>query len=323
VVRNLSSVLVLVAGALLAGSAGADTFKLTDGETLTGEVMQTTATDQGIRIKVGEAQYTNVPWARFSQEDLKNFARNQKMQPFVVPFIEIEPHVRIKKPEVNIKQPPRLERPAPQSLFGALFSSTLGVFVLLVLYAANIFAGYEVAIYRAQPPRLVSGLSAIPLLGLLAPIVFLALPVAFRSSAGTTLEAPAQASAPSPALTDEINPMLAEGAQHPTGLSLAQTGADTRKSDLPETLVYQRGQYTFNRRFIETKFAGFFGVVRRDAERDLVLTIQSARGLYVGQRISRISANDLHLQVQRGHATEEVMIPFQEIQEIRLQHKDA
>ena len=41
------------------------------------------------------------------------------------------------------------------------------------------------------------------------------------------------------------------------------------------------------------------------------------------QRISRIAANDLHLQVQKGAATEEVMIPFQDIQEIVLQHKDA
>jgi hypothetical protein len=27
--------------------------------------------------------------------------------------------------------------------------------------------------------------------------------------------------------------------------------------------------------------------------------------------------------VQRGHASEEVMIPFVEVQEIRLKHKDA
>jgi hypothetical protein len=323
VVRSLSLMLGIAAGALLAGSAGADTFKLVDGRTLTGEVMQTTIDAQGVRIKVGEGQYTNVPWASFSQEDLKNFSKNQKMEPFVVPFIEIDTHVKVKKPEVTIKQPPRLERPAPQSLFGALFSSTLGVFVLLVLYAANIFAGYEVAVYRSQRPLLVSGLSAIPVLGLLAPVVFLAIPTSLKSPPEMTVESPTAAGFPRAARTEEVNPMLAEGAQHPAGLKVTQTEADTGKPDLPQTLVYPRGQFTFNRRFIETKFAGFFGVVRRDAERDLVLVIQSARGLYSGQRISRISANDLHLQIQRGHATEEVMIPFQEIQEIRLQHKDA
>ena len=128
--------------------------------------------------------------------------------------------------------------------------------------------------------------------------------------------------------------MQATGAEHPTGLRLAGTGpADDvqpaqfaggeQKPAIPATVTYQRGQFTFNRRFIETKFPGFFGVVRRDADQDMVLVIKSSRGEYIGQRISRIAANDLHLQVQRGHASEEVMIPFVEIKEIRLQHKDA
>ena len=42
-----------------------------------------------------------------------------------------------------------------------------------------------------------------------------------------------------------------------------------------------------------------------------------------GQRITRISANDMHLQVQKGHASEELMVPFIEIQEVQLKHKDA
>ena len=91
----------------------------------------------------------------------------------------------------------------------------------------------------------------------------------------------------------------------------------------PPTTTFQRGQFTFNRRFFETKFPGFFSVVRRDPDRDMVLVIKSVRGQFVGQRIARIAPNDLHLQVQRGPASEEVMIPFAEIQEIQLKHKDA
>jgi hypothetical protein len=104
---------------------------------------------------------------------------------------------------------------------------------------------------------------------------------------------------------------------------LGQFQGGEQKPAIPETVVYQRGQFTFNRRFFETKFSGFFGVVRRDADRDMVLIIQSSRGEYVGQRISRIAANDLHLQVQRGHASEEVMIPFVEVKEVRLRHRNA
>jgi hypothetical protein len=119
---------------------------------------------------------------------------------------------------------------------------------------------------------------------------------------------------------DDTNPMHGD-VGHPAGLKLAAT--ETAKSTIPETVTFKRGQFTFNRRFFETKFPGFFGVVRREADRDMVLVFKSNRGEYTAQRISRIAANDLHVQVQHGQASEEVMIPFQEIQEIRLKHKDA
>ena len=51
--------------------------------------------------------------------------------------------------------------------------------------------------------------------------------------------------------------------------------------------LFQRGQFTFNRRFIETKFSGFFGIVRRDAEKDMILLIKSTRGEFPASRITR------------------------------------
>jgi hypothetical protein len=53
------------------------------------------------------------------------------------------------------------------------------------------------------------------------------------------------------------------------------------------------------------------------------LLIKTTRGEYAGQRISRIAANDLHLEVHRGSASEEILIPFTEIQQISHKHKDA
>ena len=329
-VRRFCLVGALVVCGLLAAAAYAETFKLANGETMTGELLAGSANDAGVQIKVGEGKYEKVPWANFSQEDLKAFAKVQKLEPLVEPFIEITQEEKTKKTEVNIKQPPRLERPAAQSLIGALFSSGLGAFVLLLLYAANIYAGYEVSIFRARPAALVCGISAV--LPLAGPIIFLSMPTKI-APAEETWETSAAAAAAT-AATDAVNPMAADGAEHPAGLRLAGTGpadavksgqveAGEQKPALPPTTTYQRGQFTFNRRFIETKFPGFFGVVRRDADRDMVLVIKSSRGEYFGQRISRIAANDLHLQVQRGHASEEVMIPFVEIKEIRLQHKDA
>ena len=326
-VRSLYGMVGVLVLGLLAGSLHAEAFKLTSGETVNGEILPTTANDQGVQIKVGEGDYQRVPWSNFSQDDLRNFAKNQRMEPFVEPFIEISQAEKIKKTEVNIKEPPRLPRPARQPLLSAMFSSTLGVLVLLVLYAATIYAGYEVAIFRAQPPALVCGLSAIPLLGILSPIVFLSLPTRIGKTAAEIREAEAAAvSAAEPiaaaSAEDETNPMKGQ-ASHPGGLKIAHTEDNPEKSNVREPVIYQRGQFTFNRRFIETKFPGFFGVVRRDADRDMVLAIKTSRGEYAGQRISRIAANDMHLEIQRGATTEEVLIPFQEIQQITLRQKEA
>ncbi len=323
IVRGFYFLITLALCCWVLSASAAEEFKLNNGETLTGEVLSTSANDQGVLVKVGEGDFKRVQWGNFSQEDLKKMAKDARLEPFVQPFIEITPEEKRKRTEVNIKAPPRLERPARQSLFGALFSSSLGIFVMLLLYAGIIYAGYEVAIFRAQPPLLVGGLSAIPVLGFFVPIIFLCLPTRM-TAAQEVVEAPAAEGAPAPAIAEqEVNPMLAEGAQHPTTLRLAHSETEKSAAAVPETVVYQRGQYTFNRRFFETKFPGFFGVVRRDADKDMVLVIKSARGEYSGQRISRIAANDLHLQVQRGHATEEVLIPFTDIQEIRLKRKEA
>jgi hypothetical protein len=320
---------VLVAG-WFGGAAWAETFNLVNGETLTGEALVASASDAGVQIKLGDGKYQRVPWANFSQEDLKKFAALPKLQPLVEPFIEVTKEETIKKTEVNIKQPERLDLPARQSLLGALFSSGLGLLVLLLLYAANIYAGYEVSIFRARPVPLVCGVSAV--LPVAGPIIFLCLPTQVAPAEDTWEPAPEAAAAAGGG--DAVNPMQAEGAEHPTALRLAGTGAADAakmghfeggedKPSLPPATVFQRGQYTFNRRFIETKFPGFFGVIRRDADRDMVLVVKSARGEYTAQRISRIAANDFHVLVQRGHASEEVMIPFVEIKEIVLKHKDA
>jgi hypothetical protein len=325
-VRKIFWIISLAVFGLLGVTARAETstFKLATGDTITGELLAGSANDQGIQIKVGEGDYQRVPWANFSQEDLKKFRQTKKLEPLVEPFIEITQEDKIAKTEVAIKPPPRLERPPPQSLFGAMFSSGVGLFILLMLYAGNIYAAYEVAIFRAQPPALVCGVAAVAPIA--AQIIFLSMPTRMQAGAAAWDAAPPEPAAAEPVAAADlaVNPMQAEGVEHPAGLHLAHADpAAAPASAHPPPTIFQRGQYTFNRRFIETKFAGFFGVVRRDAEKDMVLLVKAARGQYVAERISRIAANDMHLQVRRGHVTEEVMVPFQEVQEIRLQHKDT
>ena len=79
----------------------------------------------------------------------------------------------------------------------------------------------------------------------------------------------------------------------------------------------------FNRRFFETKFAGFFGIIRREADKNKVLVLKTAHGLIVAERITRITANDAHFEVLRGDSRQEVMVPFAEIQEVQLKHRNA
>jgi hypothetical protein len=305
---------------LVVSAKAAESFRLVNGETITGEALLTSANDAGIQIKVGDGKYERVPWANFSQEDLKKFELNQKLQPMVEPFIEITQAEKIKRTEVPVRQPDRLERQPARGLIGALFSSGVGLFMLAMLYAANLYAAYEISVYRARPAALVCGVAAIaPLIG---PIVFVSLPTRISAAVEEPV-APEAPPAPGGAAND-LNPMLVDGVAHPSGLKLHTEGPPPApEHSYPAPITYQRGQFTFNRRFFETKFPNFFGVVRREADKDMVLVFKTARGLFVGNRIVRIASNDLHLQVVKGHASEEVIIPFSEVSEIVHKHKDA
>ena len=85
--------------------------------------------------------------------------------------------------------------------------------------------------------------------------------------------------------------------------------------------VYKRGDFTFNRRFVETKFPGFFRVVPIEAEKDLVLAIRTNRNEYIAKRVGRISNNEMHVQLLRGGI--EQMVLFADILEFHIRHKDA
>jgi len=323
-VRTLYSIWIgLVLGGLLLGRARAETFNLGDGQTLTGNIVS--YNENGLILRLPDDKYSDrVPWSKFSQADLKKFAQTPKMVPFVEPFIEVSQEERIKKTEVDIKTPERLARPEARSLLGALFSSKVGLFALVLLYAANLYAAYEVAVFRSHPRVLVCGLAAIPLLGVLAPIVFLSMPAWQQASPED--EGVSQAAGAPPSIYSLPNlpsAAVAEPAAEPGNVKLAPAVAGRTTSTLPATQVFQRGAYTFNRRFFETKFPGFFGMIRRDAQKDMVLLVKTARGEFIGLRIARIAANDLHLQVQKGPVSSEVPIPFTEIQEVQLKHKDA
>lgn len=297
---------------LLVGGIHAETFQLTDGQSLTADIVS--FNESGLLLRLGDGKYQRVPWANFSQSDLKRLGQDQKKADFVEPFIEIPQEDRVKKTEVVIKPVERLELPAKGSLLGALFRSSVGLVSLLLIYLANLYAAYEISVVRAYPPALVCGISAVaPFIG---PIVFLCLPTRIVSAGEWK---PGQPRAQAPVESETVSAVAPPegGSVYPPPEAAEAAPA------LPKTQVFQRGQFTFNRRFLETKFAGFFGLVRRDPEKDMVLVFKTGRGEIVANRITRITANDLHLEVRKGAATQEVTVTFPEIQEIQLKHKDA
>ena len=302
---------------LLATAAYAQTPPITlhfaDGTTVTGEIVQVNET--GILLRQGDGQQpVRTPWSKLSQADLKELQQNPKAEKFVEPFIEVSQAEKLKRTEVQIKEDyPKLKRPVGYSLIGAMCGSIIGIFTLLILYAANIYAAYEIAVFRAQPPALVCGVAAVaPIIG---PVIFISMPTRLRQKEADW-QPPAEEYAPAPEAEAAVAADQAAAAEH-----AAAAQAAAQPAGPPPPKVFARGQFTFNRRFFETQMPGFFAMTRPEAERDTVLTFKTAHGTFAVQRISRISATDITLQVNKGHTFEDNIVPFTEIQEVQLQRQ--
>jgi hypothetical protein len=308
------------ATALLLAAARADTFQLLDGQTLSGDVVS--FTEKGLVVRLADGKYSDrVSWTNFSQADLKKLSGNPKIAPLAEPFIEIPVEEKVKqKTEIKINDWPRLQRPPPRSFLGAFAASGIGITLLFLLYAANIYAAFEVSVVRAYPAALVCGLAAIPVLGLASTVVFLCLPT--RMKTHQQEEAEMLAARQAEDLVAATAEAEAAAQQQASGLAVSKAQAEAAPA-IPQTQVFTRAMFTFNRRFFETKFAEFFASIRREAERDLELVVKTGRRQLIVQRISRIASNDIHFMVQEGPVAKEVAVQFIEIQEVLLKHKDA
>jgi hypothetical protein len=305
-------------GLLLA--AAADTYPLTDDTSVTGDVIS--YNDNGVVFRLDVDRYSErVAWTKFSQDALKLLSKNPKIRPLAEPFIETPPTVaRAKKVEMKaLNEVSRLQLPPRPSLIGSLFSSPVGLIALMLVYAANIFAGYEVAVVRSRPIMMVMGLAVV--LPILGPLVFLLLPVP---------EAPEEASAMQPMTAQQTFAVPSSASAQPAaaGIHIVEASWQGKSSAAPaagadEPQVFQRGQFTFNRRFFETKFSGFFAVVRRESEKNLVLTVKTGRANMIVERITRITANEMHVEASMGGGKQEVMVPFAEVVEVQLKSRTA
>jgi hypothetical protein len=304
---------VFVALALCSARLVGDEYRMTNGNIIRGEPVSMNDDGMVIRRSIG-GHTPRINWSRLSQESLMELAKNPQALPFVEPFIDIPLAAREREPkkEIILRPVPRVERIQKPAL-GAALVTPAGLGMLLVVFLGNLFAAYEIARFRNRPPVMVVGLSAV--LPVLGPILFLSLPTAERDE--EAVEYPEMAAAAHAAGKITTGPMAKT--QMASGLSIAQAekpGAAAVQS----SQNFKRGDFTFNRRFFESKFPGFFRVVPSEADKDMVLIVKSTGGDFQAKRISRISSSDLHLQLLRGG---EVSVGFNDIHEVQTRHKDA
>lgn len=306
------------------GLRGAE-FRLKNGDHHTGTAINYDDLGLGLRLEDGGFA-SRIAWSKLTQETLRELANDPKALSFVDPFIDPTPEelerARARKQKVIVlRDVERVENPANEGLIASI-STPAGIALAVVFFLANLFAAYEIAIYRQRPIGLVCGLSFfLPGVG---PIVFLSLPSAEEEAAAIH---PGAAPAPSEAETIVGNPLAqnagsaqaARGAG--LGLSKGKESGGSEQGGL-EGSVFKRGDTTFNRRFFETKFPGFFRVVPGEAEKHLVIVIRVAKNEYVAKRISRINANEMYVQTERGGGAE-AMVSFSDVIEVLVRRKDA
>ena len=172
---------------------------------------------------------------------------------------------------------------------------------MLAIYVANLLAAYEVAIFRMRPPGQVIGVSAI--LPVIGPIIFL--------SMGEYVPK-----------TEEAAPM--EAVMAPSGstenpdeqVQIVEVPHKVEEK-LPDPQIFARGKFTFNKRFVETKFAGFFGELKGDAL-TFTMEVKTSKDQFAVERIMQVSATEVIFDTaQRGQVT----ALLADIQEVKLNPK--
>lgn len=299
---------------------------MADGTTLTADI--SAFNDSGIILHKPDEKYTDrLPWLKFSQQGLIQLytnTQNAKVRPFVAPFIlpAAAAAEQPPKPAVKISEVLRLDPPAHAAIMGALVSSPVVLVALLLIYAANLYAGYLVARYRSKPVGVVMGVSAVaPVAG---PAIFLSMiPSAVEAEATELVEA-VDAAEPAPAAQEPhrftVPGVAPQGDIHIVEASWQPVGAEKPHA---ESQIFQRGQFMFNRRFFETRFPGFFGSIRGDDDRHKELVVKATKGEFIVERITRIGANDAHFEVVQAGVHQEVIVPFADIHEVRVNPKEG
>lgn len=295
-------------------------FKLITGDVYRGTL--SAADNDGIIVRLETGEFSpRIDWAKLSDETLRALLDNPRAKPFAEPLVEpleIEP-VKVKAREISVRGVTG-RVPMPDGVKKGLLSALMtpnGLILLIALFFANLYAAFEVARFKWRPVGLVCGLSAVlPVLGW---IIFLILPRTVVAEQENATEAAVTGSS---VTVGNAAPAASEaprgGAAAALGLSKTGGGHGGGGDGAPK--VFKRGETTFNRRFFETQFPTFFRVVATEADRDLVIDVAAGKSSVVGNRVSRISATEIHFKTANN---QELGVNFADITQVTLRHKDA
>lgn len=282
----------------------AENFTLVDGAVITGEIFK--PDDVSLSIKTTDDVFTNIAWARISQDTLKQLAANPKIKPLAEPFIEVDASKHSVAAEIKINAVVRMEIPAKPSLLGGLFTSSLGLFLLLLIYAANLLAAYEISIVKARSAAQVMGVSA--LLPIIGPVIFLVMKM---QAQGPTAEEKAEE-----ALAAEV----AAAQKMPVEeIQIAEASWKPQAEKKPEAQIFSRGKFTFNKRFVETRFGDFTGTATGGLAQKFSMEVRTMKEQLAVARIAQIGANEIIFETAAGQVT----VPLSDIQEVKLNPKIA
>ena len=117
---------------------------------------------------------------------------------------------------------------------------------------------------RSRPIAVVMGVAVV--LPILGPIIFLAMPK--RAEPQKTAASQPAAEPHTFAVGGAAAPAAAPAAAGIHIVEASWHGAASAGAP-SQAQVFQRGQFTFNRRFFETKFSGFFALIRRESEKNM------------------------------------------------------
>ncbi len=320
------------AGSAKARQLAEGEISLTNGDILNGEVADVDQNGIVVRVKIGGfARRAN--WMQLTQESLKKIKRLGETDPkrygvrikgqwvgadqFAEPFIEPD------ESEMERNLPPGpvrglVEPEVPSSVQVtskmAAYGSGGGIGLLVAIAIGSMVAGLGVAAFRESNALLAAGVSLV--LPVVGPILILVKPkVEYEDDEEDEYEYE-EAEAPEGAtMTDTGGGAVAGMLPEAKKMSFAQAGP--KQSGLkPQT--WTRGDTRFDRSFFQSNFPNYFKVALGVAERDMVLAVKTGKREYVGQRITRISGTDIHMELLNG---KEQKISFSEIGTVDLRAK--